>query len=166
MYRILLAIAVPLALLVATPAFAQSGRSTSIGTVYTAVSGEDLEQILTVEGYTFERSVDSAGDPLFRIEIEGLKVVLIFNACEEGACQNLQLYTGFAMQEKPALSVVNGWNKTKRFGRAYIDDEADPVLESDLDLEGGVSAGAVAEFIRTFTVLSTAFAEHIGYKGG
>jgi hypothetical protein len=153
-----------LALLVATPVLAHPGESTSIGTVHTAVSGDDLEQILTVGGYSFERAVDSAGDPLFRIQIEGLKVVLISNGCEEGVCENLQLYAGFAMQQKPELPLINGWNKTKRFGRAYIDDEGDPVLESDLDLEGGVSAGAVAEFLRAFTVLSTAFAEHIGYQ--
>jgi len=165
MHRIILALALPLALLVASPAFARTGPASSIGTVYMGVSGTDLEQILTVEGYAFERAVDAAGNPLFRIEVESLKVVLIFNQCEEGICQNLQLYAGFAMQQKPALEAVNTWNRTKRFGRAYIDDEGDPVLEGDLDLEGGISAGAIAEFLRTFAELVPAFAEHVGYKG-
>ena len=39
------------------------------------------------------------------------------------------------------------------------------LAESDLSLEGGISAGAIAEFLRTFAELVPTFAEHVGYKG-
>jgi Putative bacterial sensory transduction regulator len=63
---------------------------------------------------------------------------------------SIQLYAGFKSGGKVSLDTINTWNREKRFSRAYIDSENDAVIESDLDLEGGVSNKAIDEFIRTF----------------
>ncbi|WP_457637139.1 YbjN domain-containing protein [Oceanithermus sp.] len=54
-------------------------------------------------------------------------------------CESLQLYTAFAVDNKAAFSTADGWNYSYRFAKVYLDDDLDPVLESDLDLSGGVN---------------------------
>lgn len=47
------------------------------------------------------------------------------------------------------MDKVNAWNRSKRYSRAYLDEEGDPHLELDLDLEGGLTEARIADFIRT-----------------
>jgi len=46
------------------------------------------------------------------------------------------------------LEKVNKWNQEKRFSRAYLDEDGDPHLELDLDLEGGGTEDCVRRFIK------------------
>lgn len=133
-----------------------------IDTVYTSVAPADVGAILRELGVTYQQTTDSTGDPKYTFELRGYKAALVSYGCEDGRCQSLQMWAGFSMEEPPSLLAVNEWNRTKRFGRAYLDAENDPVLESDLDLEGGVSAEAIGEWIRTFGLLLLQFTEHIG----
>lgn len=48
------------------------------------------------------------------------------------------------------LDKINKWNATKYFSRAYLDDEGDPALESEFDVEKGVTAAAVGQFVQRF----------------
>ena len=48
------------------------------------------------------------------------------------------------------LDKINKWNATKYFSRAYLDDEGDPALESELDLEKGVTQDSVGQFVQRF----------------
>ena len=74
--------------------------------------------------------------------------------------QALQLYAGFTGFDV-TLGRINEWNRTKRFSKAYLDDDDDPCLESDFDLEGGVSLNSISEFIKTFGISVETFHEHI-----
>jgi len=51
------------------------------------------------------------------------------------------------------LTGVNQWNKEHRFGRLYLDDEGDIVIEAELDLEPGVRMEALRSWVRNFGVL-------------
>ncbi len=142
--------------LVAVPVHAQK--------TYEAVSADALALVLDSMNIEYEQRTDGVGDPLFAFEIEGYTVRLFTFGCEGDTCSSLQMYAGFSMSTPPALKDINKWNMEKRFSRAYLDDEGDPVVESDLDLEGGVSLGAVREFIETFELVLIAYAEHIGFN--
>ena len=48
----------------------------------------------------------------------------------------------------PALQIIDRWNRTRRFGKGYLDRVGDPVVEFDLDVEGGVAEANVTEFLR------------------
>ncbi len=54
------------------------------------------------------------------------------------------------------------WNRTKLFSTAYIDTDGDAVLESDLDLEGGVTPDRVKNFFTTFDSSLEQFLATIG----
>ncbi len=106
--------------------------------VMTQVTDAQMQKIL--RGMGFEVTVMKANR--YRFQLDGYTVVL-FN---EG--ENMQLYAGF--KNKASLQQINEWNKTKRFSRAYVDDEGDAVIEADLDFAGGVTKETVEEFIKTF----------------
>jgi Putative bacterial sensory transduction regulator len=76
---------------------------------------------------------------------------------------NLEFYASF--KKKVTMGRINDWNAGKRYTRAYINKEGNPVLEADLDLEGGVSYGAIAEFFKTWVTSVKLFTQHIGLQG-
>jgi hypothetical protein len=108
----------------------------------TKLSNSQAAAVLKRLGFEYQPSEKDPSNLVF--SMDGYKIVLL------NYSQSLQLYAGFNSNGKVSLETVNKWNKGKRFSRAYIDDENDAVIESDLDLEGGVSNEAIDEFIRTF----------------
>lgn len=113
----------------------------------------DTERILESLKLEFKE----VGQGTYRFEIGGYKT-LLFNKGK-----NLQFYAGF--KKKVTLSRINEWNASKRYTRAYADKEGDPVLEADIDLEGGVTYGAITEFFKTWVTSVKLFTQHIDFKG-
>jgi hypothetical protein len=123
--------------------------------IITNLSVERAEAILKALKYNYE--VVKPGE-VYRFQIDGFKV-LLFNKGK-----NLQFYAGFKPTKKPTLARINEWNATKRYSHAYLDKDRDPVIESDLDLEGGVTMGAINEFFRTWITSLKLFAGHLDFK--
>jgi hypothetical protein len=82
-----------------------------------------------------------------------------FNAIVFHDFTSIRLYAAF--DTEASLGVVNRWNIEKRFSKAHVDDEGDPVLESDLDLSPGVTLDTVQDFFRTFEASIILFSEHL-----
>ncbi|MBK6381858.1 MAG: YbjN domain-containing protein [Chitinophagaceae bacterium] len=72
---------------------------------------------------------------------------------------SLQFRAGFNMSS--TLELMNAWNRDNRYGKAYLDDAGEPILEYDLDLEGGSTESTVVEAVRTFRALVTHFASKV-----
>lgn len=138
-------------LLSLTLMFGLYGTSQAAKVVESLTNAQVEEIINQYSGGAYEDLKD--GD--YSFELAGVKVLLFHKG------KNMQLYSGF--KHAASVAKMNDWNKAMRFSRAYIDDEGDPVIESDLDLEGGASVGAVEEFINTFKMSVDAFQDHIGY---
>ena len=56
---------------------------------------------------------------------------------------------------------MNEWNRTKRLSRAYLDSDEDPVLESDLLANAGLTESHVTEFFRVFKDSAAIFRDFI-----
>lgn len=83
---------------------------------------------------------DSVGDPMIRGRIEGISYVVYFYGCTDGAdCASIQMRAGWLMDGVP-VSAMNEWNRDRRFGKAYLDGDGDPVIEMNVNLAHGVSA--------------------------
>jgi len=118
-------------ILATTPAAAQ-----------TMIDATEPDAILNVlRGYgsgTLEADAD--GDPMIRGRIEGTSYTLQFYGCESGkACRSVQFTAAWVNPGNVTLDSVNDWNRTRRFGKAYLDTENDPVLEMNVNLDFGVS---------------------------
>ena len=54
-----------------------------------------------------------------------------------------------------SLTLINDWNRSARFGRAYADDIGDPVVELDLLMTGGVTTDTIREYITVFVQVAS-----------
>lgn len=122
------------------------------GGIVTKLSNNQAAAVLKRMGFEYKPTEKDPSNFVFTMD--GYKIVLL------NYPQSLQLYAGFNSDGKVSLETINSWNKGKRFSRAYLDDEQDAVIESDLDLEGGVSEETIDEFIRTFRTSLRDFAKH------
>jgi hypothetical protein len=101
----------------------------------------DLASILTTEGYPSVQ-VQDAGR--IRFEVDGMPYILFLKA--DG---DLQMYCGFA-GARLAFEDINEWNQKARLVKAYIDDEQDPVMVSDLLANAGINEEIVKFFVKFF----------------
>lgn len=61
------------------------------------------------------------------------------------------------------LHDVNSWNKGKRFGSAYLDDENDPCIQYDVDFEVGAASEAIGNAIEVWAAVLPHFKTYIGF---
>ncbi|MGF1656078.1 MAG: YbjN domain-containing protein [Verrucomicrobiales bacterium] len=120
------------------------------GNVYTDASLGLIAEIANELGYPAEQASDTA-----------VKIVLgdvnVFCFVKQG---DIQLYAGFT-DSSANLETVNEWNKNRRFSRSYLDNDGDPIIEADLDFDGGVTREGVRKFIQLFELSLQAFREEV-----
>lgn len=117
-----------LTLLAPAPAFAQE--------MIDAKAPERVAEIL--KGFGIARvGASSNGDPQISGRTKGKTYEVFFFGCEDNKdCRNIQFW---AYWDQPAsLEVINNWNKQTRFGRTYLDDDNDLVLEFAVNLSHGI----------------------------
>jgi len=137
---------------------------------FTDLSAQQIEDILDTLGdvITYERDTDGAGDPMWRISIEsGLNFSLYVYDDDEDDPDNyesLMARSGFGMSSPPTIWTVNGYNQGKRFCRAFLDEDGDPIIEADLDVQGGVTDEIIKRFLLRFILSVDSFASWIGYQ--
>ena len=104
------------------------------------------------------------GQPRIAGNVNGIPYQVFFlNCSDDGACEDLNFYAGFA-GVKPAMDAMNAWNRDKRFGRAYLDSDLDAVIESDLNLEYGVSRDNLNAAFGVWSLVLAEFAGYVGYE--
>lgn len=126
------------------------------------VTAAQVVQLLQDEGYRAQIDTDGVGDPMVRSATDGVNFSIYFYGCERGRCASIQYSTAFDTKGM-TYAQINQWNTEHRFGRAYLDDEMDPFLEMDLDLERGATTELIAESLVTWSLLVPEFKTYIGF---
>jgi hypothetical protein len=131
----------------------------------TAKDPDTVVKALQAGGYTVELAKDSTGDPMIRSTAPGHPFRILFYGCKAGSsCETVQFAAGYDKKARSSLEAINDWNRTKRFGRAYIDADGDPFLLMDVDLDdGGVSSQLFADNLEFWASVRTAFELHIDW---
>jgi Putative bacterial sensory transduction regulator len=147
------AVAVVLLLGSGTPGDAQERGS--------LLSGHRALEILREEGHSATLDTDSQGDPMIVFYVRGAKCQLLFYDCEGRRCGSVTFHVGFRTSgpDRPRLSRVNEWNRKRRFGKVYLDDELDPILECDVAFAGGEAREQFTAAIARWQSLLAAFRE-------
>ena len=115
-------------------------------------------------GYRAELTTDNTGDPKINSATAGTEFEVFFYGCTLGkACTSIQFVAGFDTADGLDLSVANGWNREKRFGKVYLDDERDPFIEMDVTVDNGISADVFAATLRNWDNTLSGFADHINW---
>jgi hypothetical protein len=120
--------------------------------VMRTVSLEQMEEILDDMGVEHDRVETGVGTALM-LDLRGFRALLfLLNENTDG-----QLYAVFTEVEADA-DAINDWNRRHRFTRAYLDGDADPVIEADLDFAGGVTEGAIKAWINLYRDIALSYA--------
>lgn len=131
-----------------------------------ATSPAAIKEIVESQGWPATIVAKPGDDPYIESNRDGLKFLVLFMNCDEGKkCKTLQYYMGFSDAKDVPLAKFNKWNREKRFARAYLDDEGDPVLEMDVDLDfAGIPRENVGETFNTWASLMDSFREYVFEK--
>jgi hypothetical protein len=138
--------------LISIPAQAED-FSTDGQNVITNITAPQLKQVLGEIGF-IGVEIDEDEDLIF--SIEGTRVLLLISTDKD----ILQFRISWS-ETDATLRKVNDWNRDKRFSRAYIDDDGEPVLELDLDLTGGVTIDRLVDYIMTTKFSIASFREEV-----
>lgn len=131
------------------------------------VDGSDpaqLVQILQNEGYRAKLEKDNVGDPKIVSSSQGVDWSIFFYDCTDGMhCASIQFSIGFNTENGVPLELMNGWNKENRYARAFVDDEKDPFLKFDVNLDGGVNKANFVDTLTLWETLLADFMKHINW---
>ena len=140
------------------PASAQNVRASDPQTLVAALQGA---------GYKAELGKDSIGDPMIVSASSGSEFRVMFYGCKANRnCETIQFLSGYEVKTPVTLAKINEWNRTKRFARAVLDNEGDPIMIMDVDLDdGGLSKALFIDNLEFWVTLLDQFEAHIGYSG-
>ncbi|MGB3546905.1 MAG: YbjN domain-containing protein [Saprospiraceae bacterium] len=109
---------------------------------------EVIEEVLFSLGIAAKRD-----DTRYTLSMQNKKVLLVVGDTW------LQLYAGF--QTDAEISVINTFNQEYKWCRAYLDNDGDPCLESDISYIGGMTEMNLRSFFSTYDAILAVFLEKI-----
>ena len=121
---------------------------------------QSIVSVVEAQGWPAKLIAKDGENPYIEATRNELKFLVLFMNCNDDNtnCTTLQYYMGFSDAKGTTLDKLNQWNKEKRFARAYRDNEGDPVLEMDVDLDfGGLPRENVGESMKTWAALMDAY---------
>lgn len=102
------------------------------------MTGPEVVTWLQKGGYKAELTKDEGGDPLINSAADGQTFKIYFYDCNEAKrCKALQLSAGFDMKEGLTLAKANEWNRKNRYLKVYLDDDLDPYVQYDVNVNAG-----------------------------
>lgn len=135
----------------AAPAATKADASSAPPAIISSVTADTLLVLLQAHGATLlgrEQMADGSPVLLMRSRSD-----TTFAAFIDGSGAILQLRASWGgLDMTPAA--MNAWNEQYRFTRAWIDEDADPVLAMDIDITGGVTPARLDDALQTFLRLS------------
>ncbi len=128
-----------------------------VAEVITTITIDRLAALLDARGIATHRKQLGDGDYL-NFNIGPFKALIFPYGCSPDF-NSLQFHLNF--EARPDFQSVNRWNQDNRYGRAFLDDDGHPVLQYDIDLEGGATLELILEAQKTFRALVEDFNESV-----
>jgi hypothetical protein len=133
------------------------------------VRGQDPSSVvraLQATGRTAKLGTDGVGDPMVTGALNGVNYQIFFYNCTAHKdCATVQFHSGYHLDTPVTVEAMNEWNRSQRFGRAYLDKVNDPVLEMDVDVDdGGVVPLLFIDNVEFWESVLPKFEKHIGYR--
>jgi hypothetical protein len=131
----------------------------------TATNAYSILEAVHEFGYTATMEKDSDGDPKISGKVSSTNFNVYFYGCTDNTdCKSLIFKAGYNLSDGMSASDINEWNRNKRFSRAYIDDEGDPFLEMDVNLDyDGVGSKNFQDTLDWWRVSVESFEEFIDW---
>jgi hypothetical protein len=125
------ALATVLAAVLATPAARAGATIDATDPAWVLAAARDLGDASMTR--------DSMGDPLIEGQLDGKDYRLYFYNCSENRdCRSLMFFAAWEAEDLTDAAMAD-WNREKRFGKAYIDEDGRAAVEMNVNLHGGVT---------------------------
>lgn len=120
----------------------------------------------TMQSAGYQTSIEklSNGLPFIQSGAGGYPFRVFFLGCDSDGkgCKWVQFFAGFRSDKSPTLEQMNAYARENPWGRIYIDEEDDPVIELDVDLEaGGMSPELFADNVAYWQSAMGRFAKFV-----
>ena len=114
-----------------------------------------------VQGYgEATLGTDNLGDPLIEGRIGEKDYELFFYDCKENRdCKSLTFSATWETEDLTD-AMMAGWNRQKRFGKAYLDQDGNANVEMSVNLHGGVTRANLDDTIDWWRLVLAGFADH------
>ena len=125
------------------------------------VTAQEVAKSMQDKGYRAEVSTDKQGDPMILSNTSGFKFRVFFYECDgKPRCKSLQYSSVFTWKAGSAEKVAV-WNRTKRFGKVYLDEDSDPVIQMDMDVEHGATVEALVNNLERWNAVLASFVKYM-----
>ncbi|ANU07773.1 YbjN domain-containing protein [Paraurantiacibacter namhicola] len=183
MKSVVAAIAAPMMLGAAQPAFAQDAGTGDVAEaeaeedfsvpvpetvvqprLVTAADPDSVRDALLSAGFPATMDTDSVGDPMVRTEMGGYKARIMFYGCDEETntgCDSLQFVVGLDRESPMPLPILNELSKEWRYISIYLDEEGDPFFNWDIVTGDGLATSIFLDSVRRFSDNVAAAAERV-----
>jgi hypothetical protein len=134
----------------------------SPGRVWDDASAEELRAVMQELGYRAELRKAADERPWIRATTAGSSFNVELYDCGSNGnrCASVSIATGLTMKDKPRPDAINEWNAKRRWARAYLDEDGDPILRMDASIEG-VTPGHLRRIFATWNLMLALFKKHI-----
>jgi hypothetical protein len=140
-----------------------SSHAVSAQDMVDATNPEKLVRVLQSAGYRAQLDVDSVGDPLIKGSLSRSNYSIFFYGCTNNKdCRDVIFTTAYRVSV--SLSLMNEWNKQKRYTRAYQDNDGEAVLEMTVNLYQGVSRENFLDSVDWWQRYLEDFEKHINFR--
>jgi hypothetical protein len=127
-----------IALAAATALAAAAGATQAQAIHKDGMTGPEVAAWLQNAGYKAELTKDDSGDPMINSAAEGQSFKIYFYDCDATKrCKALQFSAGFDLKQGLTLAKANEWNRKNRYLKVYLDDDGDPYVQYDVNLNAG-----------------------------
>lgn len=79
------------------------------------------------------------------------------------ACRDFAMSAAFDLEYPVSVQTINRFNREYRFARAVLAEDGAPMIEMDVNLEGGVTREALVVELDSWRALLLAFSRYVGY---
>jgi len=128
------------------------------------MTGPEVAAWLQKAGYKAELTTDSDDDPMINSAAEGQTFKIYFYDCDKAKrCKALQFSAGFDLKEGLKLEKVNEWNRKNRYLKAYLDDDLDPYVQYDVNVNAGRNFAGLDDDFGVWTGMISDFTTFIDW---
>ena len=133
----------------------------------TATAGDPQSVLDHFQTLGYDAALDpyESGRPRITSRIVGVNYALAFYSCFDDMtdCEGLMFTAGFDMSEPTAMDVVNEWNETRVYSRAFLDDEGDPFVQLPVPVARALSQDDIRRLVDVWESELTRFTDAIGF---
>ena len=125
------------------------------------VTAQEVARVLQAKGYRAEVGKADDGTPKINNGLDGSSFTVWFYTCKSDRCAAIQFAAGFDLKDGVSLAKINAWNRDKRFGRGYLDEEMNPYVQYDVDFEIGGTTEAIGNAVEVWASVFPTFKKYL-----